>query len=168
MPTRASAASTRHPQTHSRAALKRHSVTAHAAVRAPWTLRGGASRPHKLRDVVSFTGGAAGSRLDGGTGTDTLRYTRDHLNIGPRAHVIFDLARGVLRDLRSEQVTNRRAVDFEDATVWHANGPTTLKGTAGPNRLSTHRGHEKDTYAVIYGRTGNDRLSAGGGDDVLI
>ena len=47
-------------------------------------------------------------------------------------------------------------------------GLTTLKGTAGPNTLSTYWDAYTSSRGMFYGRNGDDRLLGSDLDDVLI
>jgi len=116
------------------------------------------------RDTFAVTGGAPSSRFDGGGGTDSFRHFLHYDSAAPpNSTLLLDLGTGMLQQTLRGETTTQRAVHFENAALF-GEVPTTIWGTAGPNRL---RKRQWDGV-TIYGRGGDDHIHGGGDDDTLV
>jgi hypothetical protein len=117
-------------------------------------------------DRVNFSGAAQGARFDGGDGVDMFDYSAGFY--AQNKSVVFNMTSGLLKDSwPNGQTTTRRAISFENAVVSNGQlpnpGPTTLKGTSGPNWLKVWG----PGSSTIYGKAGDDEMIGWGGSGAL-
>ena len=111
-------------------------------------------------DRLLSTGGASGTRLLGGQGTDTFVT----IVMIDRGSFLLDLATGVLQETEGTQTRTKTILAFENAGAF-ADVPGTMRGSAAANRL---RMRSESAFATLDGRAGNDVLQGGLSDDTLI
>ena len=107
-----------------------------------------------------------GDSVDGGGGTDRLRYDRNQIEEGVSVDLAAGTASGSWRGAAFshsfssiEQVRGSRT---GDDTLLGSSGEDTLEGRGGDDRLDGRAGDD-----ALYGEDGNDTLIGGEGDDQL-
>jgi Ca2+-binding RTX toxin-like protein len=113
-------------------------------------------------DVIGYTTGRT-LQMNGGTGTDTVRFDGNALG-ALVTRLTVDLGANTIDPVRSDGLVNiLTAQDFENADFSAFAQTLNMGGTAADNVLIGGNG-----AGLIFGRGGADTLTGGGGEDSFL